>query len=293
MKHPTFLVVMSSLLAMSFAANGMQTLEDGELSLQSGQNGVTLRSDLNISSSALRIRDNDGFAGYASAGQLIQRGLGYRTCVETTASTACTATTNASGYTMVMDAGASGVNGLLSIGITTSPKIRLFLTSVDLGNGSATAATVTPKLVVINPGSSLVADKYIELVAAPSSEIRMDIGKDPKGGAGKLTFNSLRIASMSVNGGLALVDAGCSTCGYGVSSYTLTGAGGGVADLSGTYMNVSATNGLVLTLGSAVVLDATMGGLRIGDLAGSSPAVGSLTIKGLDLSGLVVTLKGH
>lgn len=270
-------------LLLPLTAQAMQPLDDDALGQQTGQAGVTIEmSPVIATASAVRWVDGNGFSGATSSGQVVLSGFG----VETTGAPIIT-----------IDAGNNGSGSLVHADLSLSGDIKLFLEklSVAAGSTAAQAAATGKTVLVVNRADADLQDKYINIDLASPIRLSLDLGGQPSGHL--VTFNQLQINEINVNGGFALLDAnaaGCAACGLELSGFKVTKTTGqSYIDLSGSGMGVDATAGLKLTLGSNVKMDMETGNIRLGDLTGTGPSVGQLTMRGLDVSGMTVSVRGY
>lgn len=298
MKGPSLLIAM--MLALPVPAFALQSMDDEAMSDFVAQDGATWSMDVSQEIGSMRIVDKNGFTGATSPGQVIINNTGIKTCSETAALGACTLTTSGAGMSVVFDAGAqsTGTAPVLMAGITLARKIRQQMDSLEVGDVNLLSPHKLPttkfKIMEINPGA-LLADKYMDIITAAGSKLRFDLGHQP--GGHLLTAQSLQIESITINNSsgtaMAVCDAsspGCANA-FSVGSFAITGNGvGNNIDLSGSGMGVNA-NGLYLTLGPNVKMDIVQGNVGLG--AASNPKIGSMALRGLDLSGATVTLRGH
>lgn len=303
MQGPSLLFVLTLVTLPAFA---MQSMDDEALGNFVAQDGATWGMDVSQEIGAVRIVDKDGFTGATNPGQLIINNTGLRTCTEATVLGACTSTTGGTGVTAVFDAGAksSGADPVLSIGITLGQKIRQYMGSLEIGNvATGTNPSMLPtvtngrfKIMEINPGVLSDADKYMDIILAANSKLRFDLGNQP--GGHLLTAQSLQIKSITVNNtgtgntntAMRLCDAVNCNNSLSIGSFVISGNGSNDIDLSGSGMGVSA-GGLYLTLGPNVKMDIVQGNVGLG--VSTNPKIGSMALRGLDLSGATITLRGH
>lgn len=297
MRGPSLLF---ALTLVSLPAFAMQSMDDEALGNFVAQDGATWTMDVSQEMGAIRIVDKDGFTGATNPGQVIINNAGLKTC---TAAPGCTLTTGGAGVVAVFDAGSksNGADPVLTVGITLARKIRQQMDSLEIGNVDPLSPRKLPtalngrfKIMEINPGA-LLADKYIDIITAAGSKLRFDFGNQP--GGHLLSAQSLQIESITMNNSsgtaMALCDVSSPGCANAlrIGSFVITGNGvGNNIDLSGSGMGVNG-DGLYLTLGPNVKMDIVQGNVGLG--AASNPRVGSMALRGLDISGATVTLRGH
>lgn len=286
------------LFSMSFPAFALEDMDDAALGELVAQDGATWSMDISQSMDALRIVDKDGFAGALNPGQVLIKGLGVQTCLN---AAGCTPTAGGTGLVAVFNAGAhaAGTNPLLSVGLTLAGKIRQHMTGLWIGNVDPGSPSMQPtvggqyQILKINPLATNDAlgdaQRYVDIVT--SGQLRIDFGNQPSGHL--ISTNNFQIESITVNGGLALCDASSVNCANALSIGSLTVTGSGVGnniDLSGSGMGVNA-DGLYLTMGPNVRMDVVQTDIGLG--AVSNPKIGNMVLRGLDISGATVTLRGH
>lgn len=294
MKGPSLLF---TLAAFAFSTSGfaMQSMDDDALSDFVAQDGATWTMDVNQSMDALRIVDKDG-TGATDPGQVMIKNMGLMTCTETAlVQTTCTATTGGAGMTIRFDAGsqAGGTAPVLVASISLAQKIRQHMAGLWIGDVDGSPSkkpTVEYQILKINPNAASDDERYIDIWTEPNSNLRVEMGNQP--GGHFLTAANLKIRHIEYNGGMAVCDASAANCANALrmGGNYITGTGGASIDLSGTAMGVN-NNGLYLTMGSNVKMDIYQTNVGLG--ADTNPLIGSAVLRGLDLSGATITMRGH
>lgn len=297
MKGPSLLLTSIIALAMAAPALALESMDDDSLSQLVAQDGATWTMDMSQTMDAYRIVDKDGYTGVTNPGQVIIKNMGLKTCTETTSLGTCTATTGGAGMTIRFDAGsqAAGANPVLLATITTARKIRQQMEGLWIGNVDSASPSKQPlasgsyQILSVNPGGAL-ADKYVDITTPVGNVLRMEMGNQPSGNF--LTAQSLKISKIEMNGGMALCDASAVGCANAlrIGGYKIEGVGGTDVDLSGTVMGVN-SSGLYLTMGPNVKMDLYNTNQSLG--ASTNPGMGSVVMRGLDLSGATLTMSGH
>lgn len=295
MKGFAKLALASAIIAASSGAFAMQALDDDAMSAATGQDGLTIRLDTNLSGVGVKYIDRDGVVGdatYANAGALIINPIGVvqsqtQIDIDVGGSTA---------------AGVAGT-GMLNISITNPND-----TVIELNNGTYTyawdaAGAVTRTTVTAGTAGTTVAvadadatgsatgtakdiisfntDSHVIISGSATPAINIQLGNETQGSMIAMTSDiaSLTLTGMSIN------DAGGLNSGGAVTIGTLSVA------------NIHAVN----------AIDVVAGGLRI-DTAGTSigavgledvrlgdatqATIGDIYITGLTSNG-VITVTGH
>lgn len=298
MKGPFLIFASLFSLAMAAPVVALESMDDISLGEYVAQDGATWGMDVNQAMDAQRIVDKDGFTGATSAGQVIFKNVGLTTCTESASLGLCTPTTGGSGMKIRFDAGSrsSGTAPVLLAQITLGRKIRqqmegLWIGDVASGVNPNKAPGSSYQVMMVNSSpTATLADRYVDITMPANSVLRMEMGNQPSGNF--LTAQSLKISKIEMNGGQAICDASVANCANALrmTGYKLEGVSGGDIDLGGTVMGVN-NNGLYLTLGSNVKMDMYQTGMSLG--AATNPGMGSVVMRGLDLSGATITMKGH
>ncbi|MEY2862557.1 MAG: hypothetical protein RLY58_264 [Pseudomonadota bacterium] len=280
-------LLLVSAIAASSQAFAMESMSEADMSQTTGQDGVTLSINLvNGVNAQMFLHDTDGLKVGATAGPAgaIVFGDGTTAGNFKISNGIITIDVDADGGTGAAAATAPMLNvkvGLPTLTITTGD------ISVAKSNGFGTAVTNSKK--IFNSTT----------VTLGAMDVNIQLGAEAQG-------SMLKITNGSMTGGLTLTnfavldnyDVAASQTNVGIGATTIkikdSGAGANLT-LGSIKGDVTAAAGLQFTLAS--IGDATNGidvqvtGLKLGDQAGSS--VGNLEMRGLNMNGTILGVKGH
>lgn len=271
------LILTSAILAATSSAMAMQAMDDESLSATTGQDGLTVTLDTNITTSIKWIdRDGTAAAGFTNAGGLIINNVGIAS----------------NGIVIDIDAGgnagtAAGTEGMLNIGITNTNAIVINLGSTTIqvadANNTAVGATVASRSatgsVVNNDVIRFGAGSTLTIAAAaPGTRLLdIDLGSEAdnfvtlNGNLGTVTLTALAIVDASSN----------QTIGIGtlqLDNLTLTNASVNVV-AGGLQINT----GTGLNNVNVGMEDVTLGG---------TPSMGDVYLTGLNIANNTITVAG-
>ena len=274
-------------VAMAISANAMamQSLDDKDLSSTTGQDGITLTVNSGgVTINKLMIHDNDGLATGSTIGTTSLGGTGKAGAIVVN-NVSVTPTDAAAPLATVKidtDAGANNAAFLNVNAALGATKIDVANVKVAASNvytaGKASRGVATTEYAVLD--GSVAAPALSLTTGATTANIQL--GNQPQGSLIKLD--------------------GQMTGGLTVNSLTLTDqANGGNVKLSGIHLASDNTDNLALNVDVGV----TTGGLKVSGLSnsynayvegvtlGTTPSIGSVEVKGLDLSKTTVLVSGH
>lgn len=274
------LILTSAILAASSSALAMQAMDDESLSSTTGQDGLTVILDTNITTNITWVdRNGTGTAGYTNAGAVVINNVGIST----------------TGLRIDIDAGGSAGTatgtGLLNIGITNPNAIVVNLGATTIGVADAMNATTgtlaarsatgaVSNFITFNAGSSLT----IAAAAAGTRLLNIELGSEP---GNFMTLNG-NMGSIVLTG-LNIIDADGGV-GGAISVGTLTLAN---IDLVNSTVNVN-SGGLVINTGAGLG-NVTVGMERLAlgdDGAGPNSFIGDIYLTGLSLTNNTITVRG-
>lgn len=261
------LALVTAMFAATSGAFAMEAMDEESMAATTGQDGISigLATQANLD---IIIHDKDGFTGALNDGAIVLSNVGIAA--------------TGGGDALIdidIDAGSDGTDAALNVGITVSNGIDLDMgelsVAVSNGYGNAlgaqtatlidlgTATVAAGATVGIQLGNLLTATHFIEINANLTGGLTLtglSINDVANGGA--ISMGSL-IAQDANGSGNLLVDLGI--------------------DATATGLEVT-----VNTLGNTG-LDVTMTDLVLGGGA----AIGDVEIRGLDMTGDVITISGH
>ena len=283
------------LVCLSFSSSvvALEEISEDELSVISAQDGVTVLIGLPAAgwrANEISLTDKNGInaslvAGYANAGTIAAKNIGFNTC---TAAVGCVASSPTS-IRLDIDAvgdnngAASGGGAMLNIGFSlmgTASKVRLFIDGLWLRNG-ASGSTETKILDF--------QQDYIDITPIGSlSLFNVQLGNETLGHLLHFTNGNFGIIDFGV---IALLDKqnNNNSLRFGLKLENV--------DLTGSGFDVN-TDGLIYTasnFGSAGgvgpgVMNVTLSDIKMGNASAAS--IGSIGIEGLSVSNLAVTITG-
>ena len=273
-------------LSLSSSVIAFEEISEDELSGTSAQDGVTVLLGLPSNgwrANEISLTDTNGIdvslaVGYANAGTMAAKNIGFNTC---TSASGCVASSTPSIRIDVDAVGdyngaAVGAGGMLAVDVSligTASKIRLSLGSLWLRNG-ASGATET-KILDFQQG-------FIDITPSSSSLFSVRLGRESLGHLLHFTNGNFGVIDFGV---IALLDKQDNNnslrFGLKLENVDLTDSG---FDFDPDGLVYSATN-----FGGGV-MNATLSNITMGNA--SAPSMGSIGVEGLSVSNLVVTIAG-
>lgn len=271
------LVLTSAILAASSSALAMQAMDDESMSLATGQDGLTITLDTNVTTSIKWVdRDGTGVSGFDNAGALVINNIGIST----------------TGLVIDIDAGGNagtgaGSNGMLNIGVTNTSPIVIDLSgttisaadAVNTPSGGWTTETLADRSATGTNRAVIGFSAGSTLTLAASSGRMMDIQLGSEvdnfvtlnGNLGTITLTGLNIYD------------GSSGASIGVGTVTVEGV-----NLVNASVNVVA-GGLQIGTGTGLT-NMSVGLERV--TLGATPAMGDVYLTGLSLANNTITVAG-
>ena len=277
------------LVCLSFSSSvvALEEISEDELSVISAQDGVTVLIGLPAAgwrANEISLTDKNGInaslvAGYANAGTIAAKNIGFNTC---TAAVGCVASSPTS-IRLDIDAvgdnngAASGGGAMLNIGFSlmgTASKVRLFIDGLWLRNG-ASGSTETKILDF--------QQDYIDITPIGSlSLFNVQLGNETLGHLLHFTNGNFGIIDFGV---IALLDKqnNNNSLRFGLKLENV--------DLTGSGFDVN-TDGLIYTASNfgGGVMNVTLSNIAMGNAG--APSMGSIGVEGLSVSNLAVTIAG-
>ena len=273
-------------LSLSSSVVAFEEISEEELSGTSAQDGMTVLLGLPSNgwrANEISLTDTNGIdvslaVGYANAGTMAAKNIGFNTC---TSASGCVASSTPSIRIDVDAVGdyngaAVGAGGMLAVDVSligTASKIRLSLGSLWLRNG-ASGATET-KILDFQQG-------FIDITPSSSSLFSVRLGRESLGHLLHFTNGNFGVIDFGV---IALLDKQDNNnslrFGLKLENVDLTDSG---FDFDPDGLVYSATN-----FGGGV-MNATLSNITMGNA--SAPSMGSIGVEGLSVSNLVVTIAG-
>lgn len=268
------LILTTAILAVSSSAMAMEAMDEASLSATTGQDGLTITLDTNLSGLGITYVDRDGVVGdatYANSGAVVISPVGVTT-------TGLRVDIDAGG-----DAGDTTGVGMLQIKLTApnATVIDLNGTKISVADADATGSAVgaTTDIITFAPGANLTIDGS----ATPLMNIQL--GNESQGAMIKVVAD---IANASLTG-LTINDAGGAASGGSIRIDTIT---------LGTVHAVNSIDvtaaGLVIDTTGTTIGEVGLEGVRLGATAtiGTAARVGDIYLTGLNPTG-TITVAGH
>lgn len=281
-------LILTTAIAMSASAYGLESLEDGALSETTGQDGITISytpAAGGVSFSTI-IHDADAFAGATSAGAIVignpLSAAGHTaTNIALPVGQSVTLTIDATGD---IDNVAAGSQASLALNISIPAN-----TVINTGSISAAKSNGTGNL--ISDQTSVIMDNIAITLGA--TNLLINLGSEEAGGQMMRLTTSMAAGLNIAN--FALKDAnggGAGDSGIRAASIQMNNAGASTAldvdlkiDLVPTGLQAS-----VVTLGTGGS-DINISGFKLGDT--TAPAIGNVDVIGLNMSGAIIRISGH
>ncbi len=268
MKSLKKLALVSAMIAASSSAFAMEAMDEEALAAATGQDGLRITLDTNLSGMNIKWidRDGTGVAGYGNAGAVTIGPVGVST----------------TGMVIDIDAGGSAGDasgdGLLAIGISAPNAIN-----VNLNNTTIAVADATPAGSTSGAGTTVIQfDATAALTIGAGLTMDIELGNEVND---FLTVNA-NLGTVTLTG-LSIVDGSSSES---ISIGTMTLSGLTIVDQT---INIE-SQGLVINTGTGL----TAVGLGLERLAlGDATAVGNgfigdVYITGLNLANNTITVSG-
>lgn len=251
----------------------MQILNDEMLSDATGQDGITLTLENTGTSAQVIWTDNDGLAGITGTKGALVFGEGA----------AANNFRISGGKTVILiDSDSGGSNPFLNIAINLPANLI-----VNTGNiyvaGKDNTGLINQK--------KIINDTQIELSGL---NINAQLGNAPQGNL--LQFSGVINNGLRLNN-FALIDGSTSTTtadyGIGTSQIVIRDNLGSNLTLDNIGVSVTSSGLLVDTSKTTNKIDVLVSDLKFGNLAPTSPVIGGISVLGINLSGLSMTISGH
>lgn len=282
------LALASAIACAPMAALAVESLDDADLSATTGQDGLTLTLDLNLSTDTI-IHDTDGITGitgvtsYANAGAIVISGMSIV----------------ANDVTVTIDAGdeEGTVNGtshaapMLNVNVNLSTGVTLVTGDIGVANSNRDNAGAWG---IDSAGSVGIMNSMT--VSLGATQLNVQLGSEQQGATTGGTTAMIHILA-SINGGIQLGNMGLNDANSGGTiGSTLTT----LADHNGTSLFVDVevnvnTSGLELyinRLGDAVDgMDVRIEDMYLGST--SAGIIGDIEMQRLNLNGTSITISGN
>lgn len=272
MKELKKLVLASAILAASSSSFAMQAMDEEAMSATTGQDGLTVTLNTNLTGLGIKYIDRDGVTGgaYANAGGIIISPVGITM-----------ATTG--GLTINIDAGgstAAGTSGTgmlqVAVGSSVDTVINLNNTKISVADADATGSATGTATDIITFSSSASLT-----IASNANLATIQLGNETQGAMIRVNANLGNI----VLTGLSIVDAGGANSGGSITLDTLT-----VNNLNAVNSIDVVTGGLRIDTAGTTIGTVALEGVHLG--TASSASIGDVYISNLNPS-TVITVTGH
>lgn len=282
-----------ALCANSSYVMALDAMNEEELSALSAQDGITMAIALPTNgwrANEISLTDTNGIsasivAGYANAGTIVAKNVGFNTCLQSTINGACSpmaagAPTLKFDLDMIGDSNgaAAGGGAMLNIAFSLTGganKIRFYIDDIYLRNGSA--GTTETKLIAFEQG-------YVDVAPIGSSSlINIQLGGDEatthlvhftNGNFGTIDFGTVAILD-------AVTPANGVRFGFKLENFDITNSG---FDIN--------PDGLIYTAANfgGGALNATFSDIKMGAVGAAS--IGTIGIEGIKVTNLALTISG-
>ena len=270
------LALASAIAALPMSGIAMEPLNDSALSDVTGQDGINITLDGNISTD-LWFEDTHGHDAFSNGGFLTVEGIGV----------------SLDGVTLDIDVASdsTGANsGALVVTINSANPITMTNLSIGVQGSSATggeAADITRVGDIVDSEEIMSIDS----ISLTPNEMVMMLGPESKGTTGtgnllEITGNTgaIVLSDVEIRGGAGAADGAISISELTVSDVNL-GVGG-----DETTVNLAAGGLVVVTSGAMADIDVSLSRLAVGD--NTQEVMGNAYLTGLDLGGMEVTITG-
>ncbi|MDF2445575.1 MAG: pilus subunit (FilA) [Moraxellaceae bacterium] len=268
------LILTSAILAASSSAMAMQAMDDESLSATTGQDGLTVTLNTNVTTSIKWIdRTGTGASGYGNAGGVLINNVGIAS----------------NGLIIDIDAGGNagtgaGTRGMLNIGVTNPNGITINLSGSSIqvadAQNTASGATLAARSTTGTARDVIRFATGSQMVIAGASGRLLDIDLGSEDDNFMTLNGSLGTVSLT---GMQIVDA---TAGDAIGIGTLT-----LENLTLTNASVNvAAGGLVINTGSG--LTNVNVGMETVTLGGTG-SMGDVYLMGLNVANNTITIAAH
>ncbi|MCG8393258.1 MAG: hypothetical protein MI745_09260 [Pseudomonadales bacterium] len=281
------LALAAAVAAAPMSALALEPVSDATLSGVTGQDGISIGLETNLSMDIL-VHDTDGFTGNTDSGAIVIENFGLSS----------DGGTGDAIINLDIDAGANtGADPTLQINVSLGDTATSTDTVIDMGelrvaNSNRTATSTDAAdwgATNTTTGDALIDLGSITLGAG--TDLTIQLGNEPQG-------NMIALATTITNGiniaNFALNDAGGTITGGAIGASNVAIIDNGGANLT-TDIGIDAdTNGLVVSLNqlgdAANGIDVQMVDQYLGTTGG---VIGDVEITGLNLNGTTLTITGH
>lgn len=266
------LALVTAMFAATSGAFAMEAMDEESLAATTGQDGITIGLSTQANLDVI-IHDKDGFATRTDSGAIVMTGIAL--------------SDGAGGDALIditIDAGASAAlanDATLNINVSMGA-VQMDLGTLSVANSARTGAGVGWGIDAGTDSGALLNLGTVDLAGV---DMNIQLGDEPQG--------HLIALNTTLTGGLTLTGFALNDVNSGgsisVGTLQVTNAGGGnlAVDLG---IDATAT-GLAVTVNTLGTggMDVTMANVVLGGGA----SIGDVEIRGLDMTGDVITISGH
>ena len=285
-------------ICLSASVMAFEQISEEELSEASAQDGVSVlwkMDDKGVLMDSIALIDKNGIdaslaTGYTSAGKLIARNVGFKTCSESTPNGSCSALfmpTLRFDSDVVGDHNGNGIaSPMLNISFSLmggANKVRFYIDKIAISNSAG-----SNEKTLIDFGGRVGADidpngDYIDIIPIGSkSLLNMQFGFQPQGHLIKFTNGYFGTVDFGI---VSFVDtqnvANSLRFGFKIDEFDITGLGIDIDKTGLMFRTDDFGKGL---------MDITLSNITMGGAGAAS--MGSIGVEGLSVSNLVVTIAG-
>ena len=280
-----------ALCANSSCAMALEVMAEDELSALSAQDGITMLVGLPASgwrANEISLTDTNGIsasivAGYANAGTIVAKNVGFNTCLQSTINGACSpmaagAPTLKFDLDMIGDSNGATTGGGAMLNIAFSltggaNKIRFYIDSIGLRNGPTGGTEFD--LIKFDQG-------YVDIAPIGSSSLfTIQLGNESSAHMFHITngnFGTIDFGTVSI---LDKTPTNSINFGFKLENVDLTGSG---FDVNPTGLIYTAAN-----FGGGV-MNATFSDIKMGAVGAAS--IGTIGVEGIKVTNLALTISG-
>ena len=287
------------LFGLNSASMALEEMAEDELSLLSARDGVSVlwkMDDNGVRIDSVALVDKNGIdtsilAGYGSAGKLLVRNVGLKTCAESTINGSCTALflpTLRFDIDAIGDHNGNGVSSpMLNISLTLgggANKIRFYIDKVAISNSAG-----SNEKTLIDFGGRIGADidpsgDYIDIVPQGSNKMLLNL---------QLGFQRQGHMIQFANGNFGTIDVGTVSFldgqtpanslrfGLKIDEFDITGSGIDIDKTGLMFRSADFGKGL---------MDITLSDIKMGD--STAVSMGSIGIQNIKVTNFAITIAG-
>lgn len=290
------MLLSAMIVAAASGAHAMEVLSDDTLSTTTGQQGIDIFTNLNLTGTTgvMTYTDGDGFTGYTGSGDLNIRQLTASGTLKTSIDVGYDATSSKPSLQIAMSAPSLtfGFNGIDICQSAATPPCTVASSTSVITTPGAVSVGITNFAMTLQLGNNTATAGQQHLGKLSSSApIAVTIGngaanqviiKDPNNGNGGIGIGKLALTGLDLGDGSTVAKSTfLDVCANAAATATCTTAN---------------APGLQLAFGTSTLnnVGVTLTNLTLGDTGATpSPVLGTVALTGLNLGGTTVRIVGH